>query len=312
MNTLAKIMVAYYKDEQIPNCRVWPKDIFEPWDVTFNLNSSLLEYDLLKKIRDDGVMNRFKYTGLMSHSAYGKLAMTPDYVRAEIQEGMDNDVDAILINPAIACNAFFRNGIEQAQLIGQNKIEFIFNRIGFDNITSVNLPYHTFIMCSYIIAKSTFWEKYFELVDDVLSKADYLSEIDDEFKNAYYGNANYRVRANNYDYRPFIIERIPQILLATEAFKIKYIESTKAVFARKFGHRAKAIHSLYELKKKCLESEEANDSWEKIRKPFIINQAQLYKLVTAGEFGRSKQQEEKNMAYFYDGNLQSDPVRKAA
>lgn len=312
MNPTAKIMVAYYKDEQIANCQVWPKDIFEPWNVKFNLNSSLLEYDLLKKMRDDGVMNRHKYTGLMSHSAYGKLAMSPDYVRAQIQEGFDNDVDAILINPAIACNAFFRNGIEQAQLIGQNKIDYIFNELGFENISSVNLPYYTFVMCSYIIAKNTFWEKYFELVDGILSKAEYLSENNNEFNDAYFGNANYRVRVNNYDYRPFVIERIPQILLATENFSIKYIESTKEVFARKFGYRAKAIYSLYELKKKCLESEEANESWEKIRKPFIINQAQLYKSVTAGEFGRSKQQEDKNMAYFYDDNLQNEPIKKAA
>ena len=95
MNPLAKIMVTYYKDEQIANFKVWPKDIFEPWNVKFNMNISLLEYDLLKKMRNDGVMNRHKCTGLMSHSAYGKLAMSPDYVRAQIQDGFDNDVDAI-------------------------------------------------------------------------------------------------------------------------------------------------------------------------------------------------------------------------
>lgn len=303
MNTTAKIKVAYYKDEQLPNCQIWPSDMFEPWDVRFNLNSPLLEFDLLKTMRQGGIMDQYKYSGLMSHSAYGKLAMSPEYVRAEIEDGIQNDVDAILINPAIACNAFFKNGIEQAQLIGQDKMAFIFDKLGFKNIVNINLPHYTFVMCSYIIAKKSFWDKYFDIVNKIIEKAESLGSVDPDFYEAYFSHANYKVRANNYDYRPFVIERIPQIIFSTNDFKIKYIESPKEVFARKFGHRAKAIYSLYELRKKSETSHEAYEIWEKIRRPFTINQAILYKTVTFGEFGITKKQQEINLQYYNSGEL---------
>ena len=311
MNTSAKIMVAYYKDEQLPNCNVWPSDIFEAWDVRFNLNSRLLEYDLLKKMQSEGIMSNNKYSGLMSHSAFDKLAMRPEYVRAQIQDGIDKDVDAILINPEIGCNAFFKNGIEQAQLIGQDKIEYIFKQLGFNEITKVNLPYYTFVMCTYIIAKESFWNKYFKIVDTLLGVAESAGRMNIEFANAYYGHANYRARVNNYDYRPFMIERIPQLMLSTSNYKIKYIESTKEVFAKKFGRMAKAIHAMYELKKKCYQSEEANKIWENTRKQFVTNQALLYRKVTIGEFWRTKQQEKLNLEYYKDDQLLNEPMRSS-
>lgn len=312
MTTSAKIMVAYYKDEQLPNCHVWSDEMFEPWDVKFNLGSPLLEFDLLKTMRSNGIMDQYQYSGLMSHSAYGKLAMSPEYVKAEIEDGIKNDVDAILLNPAIACNAFFKNGIEQAQLIGQDKISLIFDKLGFQNIENINLPYYTFVMCSYIIAKKSFWDKYFEIVSQIIESAESMSAHDLEFSEAYFGHANYRVRVNNYDYRPFVIERIPQIIFATNNFKIKYVESTKEVFARKFGYRAKAIYSLYELKKQSDDSNEAYAMWEKIRKPFTVNKANLYKAVTVGEFGRTRKQEEENLQYYDSGELLSTPKMKVS
>ena len=300
-------MVAYYKDEQLPNCQMWSSDMFEPWDVRFNINSPLLEFDLLKTMRENDIMERYEYSGLISHSAFEKLAMSTKYVQAEIEDGIKNDVDAILINHAIGCNAFFKNGIEQAQLIGHDKMALIFDKLGFKDIQNINLPHNTFVMSSYIIAKKKFWTIYFDMVNQIIKFSESLAILDSEFYEAYFGNANYRVRANNYDYRPFVIERIPQIIFSTNDLKIKYVESTKEVFARKFGHRAKAIYNLYELKKKSEVSHEAYQLWEKIRQPFIINQASLYKAVTAGEFGRTKKQEAYNLKYFDSGEFLNSP-----
>jgi hypothetical protein len=302
MENKVKILVAHYRPEHLTGATMWSESIFTPWDVQFNVGSKLLEFDLLKKMRNDMIMENNEYSGLISHSAYTKLAMPTKYLSKQIQDGIDNNVDAILINPAIACNAFFKNGIEQAQLIGQNKIEYLFTRLGLGDYASATLPYYSFIMCSYIIAKKQFWESYFDYVDAILAKAENIANEDEMFKKAYFGESDYKVK-KGFDYRPFIIERIPQILINKFNMKIKYVESPKLTFAIKFGPNAKLIHELYRLKKRVLKDSAEFEVWNKFRQPFLMNNALCYKITARGEFYRSADQVKYNMNFIENGDF---------
>ena len=302
MKNKVKILVAHYRPEHIKGATIWPEPMFMPWDVRFNIGSKLLEFDLLKNMRNNQIMDNNEYSGLISHSAYSKLAMPTKYLCDQIQDGIDNDVDAILINPAIACNAFFRNGIEQAQLIGQNKMEDLFTRLGFGDYVNATLPYYSFIMCSYIIAKKQFWDVYFDFVEEILSNAKKIANKEEAFAKAYYGESDYKLKTG-FDYRPFIIERIPQILINKFNMKLKFVESPKMTYAVKFGPNAKLIHQLYELKKLVLDDPDKFKIWDEFRQPFLMNQALCYKITSRGEFNRSQEQLKENIKFIKDGEF---------
>ena len=303
MEKKVKVLVSHYQPQHMAGATLWPKDMFTPWDVRFNLGSKLLEFDLLKKIRSERVMDNNDYSGLISHSAFEKLALPLDYLENEIQDGLNNEVDVILINPAIGCNAFFKNGIEQGQLIGQNKMGFLFNRLGFSDYATITLPYYSFIMCSYIIATKSFWDVYFDFVEGVLDDAQRIAKDDNNFAQSYFGDSNYKIKPGLFDYRPFIIERLPQILITKFGMKIKYIESPKATFAVKFGHTAKLIYDMYQLKKLGMHEPEKLDLWNKIRQPFLAHEALCYKIATRGEFSRTPGQAQENMRYIHNGDF---------
>lgn len=303
MHNNLKILVSHYKDEQWTDANSWPREFFEPWDVRFNSKSKLLEFDLFKRMRSNRIIDTFKYSGLISHSAMGKLAMPIDYICDQIAEGIESEVDIITLNPAHACNAFFKNGIEQAQLIGQDKMMLLFKKLGFSDLVVQPLPYYSFVMCSYFIAKKDFWDYYFDCIEAVLSNAETLVHHDEVFRNAYYGDSNYKIKPGQFDYRPFIIERLLQIILSTKKFKIKYIEPEKLTYAIKFGYRAKLIYNMYQLKKLAFESKENENLWEELRAPFLLNNALLYKITSHGEFYRSNLQMQENMTYFHDGEF---------
>jgi len=297
---IIKTLVAYYQDNQIHEATRWKSDDFEPWDVSFNVDSKLLEYDLLQRMRNDGIFDKYKYAGLLSHSAYMKLGMDPTYVQAQIKDGIDNDVDLILLNPAIACNAFFKNGVEQGQVVCHSNLNYIFSALGYRDFAESVLPYYSFIMCSYIIAKKKFWDVYFQEVDAILSKAISLAEESAEFQEAYFGDSNYKLKPNRFDYRPFVIERMPQIMLNMNNYKIKYIESTKETFALKFGQNAKLVYTMHKLKQHAHESPAFRSKWDEIRRPFLQNGGLSYKMACPWEFHRSQGQAVENLRYLKD------------
>ena len=300
---LIKTLVAYYQADHLDGATRWQSKDFEPWDVRFNGESKLLEYDLLKRMRADGVFEKNRYAGLLSHSAFMKLGMDASYVQEQIQDGINNDVDLIILNPAIACNAFFKNGIEQGQTVCHSNLSYIFNKLGYQVLSESVLPYYSFIMCSYIIGKEQFWDVYFREVDAMLSRAGAIAEQDENFKEAYFGNSNYKLKPNRFDYRPFVIERMPQMLLSQYNFKIKYIESQKKTFALKFGQNAKLVYTMYKLKQHAHESSSYRDKWNEIRKPFIQNGGLSYKMACPWEFQRTHGQAEENLKYLRELEL---------
>jgi hypothetical protein len=245
----------------------------------------------------EGVFEKNRYAGLLSHSAFMKLGMDSNYVQEEIQDGIDHDVDSILLNPAIACNAFFKNGIEQGQIVCHKNLNYIFTVLGCQDIAASVLPYYSFIMCPYMIGKSEFCDKYFQNIDAILSRAECIAHENVTFKDAYFGDSNYKLKPNRFDYRPFIIERMPQILLSEYKFKIKYIESPKKTFALKFGKNAKLLYTMSKLKQRAHESILYRNKWNEIRQPFIQHGGLSYKMACPWEFHRTQGQAGENIRY---------------
>jgi hypothetical protein len=280
-----KILVSYFDKAQMPYCDIWPKDFFEPWDVGFNLKSKFLELDLLNKMYSDGVMSNYEYSGLISHSAYEKLAMDPTYIKNEIINGISHDVDVILINPSVATCAFFRNTIEQGQCY-HNQMAYIFDRLGFNSIINSIFPYYTHVVSSYVIGTKKFWDIYFEEVNIILDKINYLNINDKYFNKIFNSSANY-TRKINLTYAPFVIERMMQVILNKHQFKIKYIEHTNESLIFKFKSQSIIIQELYNLRKKIHNSNNDLLLWEAIRRPFLIENGKHYKELTRGDLHRN-------------------------
>lgn len=280
-----KVLVSYFDKAQIPYCDIWPKDFFEPWDVSFNLNSKFLELDLLTRMYSNGVMNNNVYSGLISHSAYEKLAMDPAYIKNEIIDGISNDVDVILLNPSVATCAFFRNTIEQGQCY-HNQLAYIFDKLGFNSLLDSILPYYTHIVSSYVIGTKKFWEVYFEEINIILDKINYLTLNDYSFKKIFNSSANYS-RKINLTYAPFVIERMMQVIINKHQFKIKYVEHNNESLEFKFKSRHIIIRELYNLRKNIHNSNSDLLKWEEFRRPFLLENGKLYKKISDGDLHRN-------------------------
>lgn len=270
-----KIRVSWYDESQKPFLDELDDKVFEPWDVSFNAKSDLLELDLFRKLLDE---NPFEteddLVGVFSWKFLRKSGVPYDHLMAEIAKARRKEVDAIVLNPAIANNALFANGLEQGIACGHGGFKVVFPKLELGQITKSLLPVDTFCMSSYIIANRAFWRDLVRFLDVYLDIADRLAKTDEEFKKVYFASAGYH-RNRKFDHRPFMVERLVQLFLNTRMYNVHYLHPTEEWLGNKFGDKAEIVDKLYHLKRVSLNNSLLLKEWMQVRHPIVSDWPKL-------------------------------------
>ncbi|WP_338185476.1 hypothetical protein [Thalassospira tepidiphila] len=253
--------------------------VFEPWDVSFNAKSDLLELDLFRKLLEE---NPFEtpddLVGVFSWKFLKKSGVPYEYLMAEIAKARRKEVDAIVLNPVIASNALFANGLEQGVVSGHRGFNVIFPKLELAPVMKSLLPVDTFCMSSYVVAKRSFWRDLVRFLDLYLGIAERIAKADEEFKKVYFGSAGY-YRNPKLDHRPFLVERLVQLFLNTRIYNVHYLHPTEEWLSGKFGDKAETVDRLYHLKRVAQNNSLLLKEWMQARHPIVSTPSRLSEFI---------------------------------
>lgn len=272
--TPVRVHVAYYRAEQREGLDSLESRLFKPWDVRFNLGSRLLEFDLFKVLLEKSPAHR-KYWGVFSWKFLRKSGFEPQYVARQIDRGVRNGADVIVLNPAVASNALFRNVFEQGQTCGHAFMTTVAKATGLEKFVDTLMRHDTFAMSSYVVGTRGFWTEYVNFVEAYLEGAQELVDRSPTFDRIFLGSAGYW-RDPSFDYRPFMVERLLQVFLHLRRPKVHYIEPDDALFERKFREGAGLIRELYRLKKASASGTKFLREWESARSQVLKDRQALF------------------------------------
>lgn len=274
-----KIRVSWYDDSQKPFLDELDEKVFEPWDVRFNAKSDLLELDLFRKLLEENPFETENdLVGVFSWKFLKKSGIPYEHLMAEIAKARRKEVDAIVLNPVIASNALFANGLEQGVASGHRGFNVIFPKLELGQVMKSLLPVDTFCMSSYIVAKRSFWRDLVRFLDLYLDIAERLAKTDEEFRKVYFGSAGY-YRNPKLDHRPFLVERLVQLFLNTRIYNVHYLHPTEEWLNNKFGDKAETVDRLYHLKRVAQNNSLLLKEWMQARHSIVSDPSRLSEFV---------------------------------
>lgn len=271
-----RVHVAYYRPDQLGSVGIVDPELFVPWNVEFNRGSRLLEFDLFKVLLDKAPSHR-QYWGVFSWKFLGKSGMEADDVTRHIRAGVKAGSDVILLNPAVASNALFRNVFEQGQVCGHAHMEMVARATGLAPFVETLMRHDTFAMSSYVVGTRAFWHEYVDFAQAYLDGAEELVSRSPTFSSIFMGSAGYW-RDPSFDYRPFMVERLLQVFLHLRRLKVRYMEPDEQLFRRKFGDEADALLRVYRLKQQATKSPQKASQWEAERQQWLTDRARLFRV----------------------------------
>lgn len=236
--------------------------------------SRFYEFDLLRKVYGEQTSDEVALIGVMSSKASVKLGITWRELIDVINKNV-NQYDLLVFNPMYANNGLFLNGFEQGHLVGHTKFSYICSRLGLSVIfQKLGNPF-CFSMCNYFLASRSILKSYFLFVDYWISRVDLLAGADSEFKDAYFGSADYwKNRDLNYD--NFFVERLLELFLSTQVIKYFYFLPSLSVLEKKFSDRASTVSTLLNLKVLFHISGNRDESWM-LHRLNVIQERQLFR-----------------------------------
>jgi len=271
-----RIHVAHYRADQLDFVGKVDPALFVPWSEEFNRKSRLLEFDLFKVLLERSPSHR-RYWGVFSWKFLGKSGMDPAEVTRQIRAGVKAGADVIVLNPAVASNALFRNVFEQGQVCGHVHMETVAKATGLGSFVDTLMRHDTFAMSSYVVGTRSFWREYVDFAQAYLDGAQELVSRSESFRSIFMGSAGYW-RDTSFDYRPFMLERLLQVFLHLRRLKVRYLEPDEALFRRKFGDEADALLRVYRLKQQATKSPQKASQWEAERQQWITDRARLFRV----------------------------------
>jgi hypothetical protein len=203
-----KIFQAYYQDDQKKELS---SDLIHLDTRKFNANTPLLEYDIFQRLREHGDF------GLVSWKF--KIKSNIDFPKEQVHELLKT-WDAVIINPFSGIEAVSYNCWQSHVSLIPTVADVVDCQQYMDDIA----------FCSFIIAKKSWWDKYFTFMDSKL-KTLHLDQ-----------SAHYSMNSN-LSMKPFVIERF--LNYCTEgAYLWQY---SKQNYIDKFGNDN--FYKLKQLKK---------------------------------------------------------------
>lgn len=268
-----KIYQAYMDEEQ----RAFVCAGAVPFDAAANCAPGTREYELFKQLHADPARQQHAEPwGLVSwkfeHKAPIGFPVFQEFCRAAFAAG----ADCAFINPMIGNEAVYANVWEQGIHCGHKGIEkvayFLQEKLGVRIATPNDV--NTFAFCNYFVARSHFWDAYFEFIDRALELLDAEAIKGSEVGLIYSGNGHYE-RDASAAMRVFIIERLfSSYLLQLDGRKIAAYAPTANDYNSKFGARlGDLLWNLSRVKQRAIATNDATlyGIWDRQRTTLLAD-----------------------------------------
>lgn len=211
-------------------------DVVIPLDASDNVGDNKFEYDLFKKIESKYPELKQEPWGMVSWKFQHKTLISTQKFYEFAEKKFSEGYDCVFINPMIGNESLFLNVWEQGNMFhtGMDKIlDFIKENITEPKMNDF-MGKNLFTFCNYFIATPSFWEKYFQFVDNIISKLEIEASNNSEIGKIYSKSHEYRY---SYDVslKPFIVERLLSSFMVCSEFNCIGYEYSQSDYDKKFG-----------------------------------------------------------------------------
>ncbi|WP_454918462.1 glycosyltransferase family 1 protein [Xanthobacter sediminis] len=270
--------VIVYQPYAGPEQRSLVHDLAIPFDLSFNSDPEVREYEILKALhahhRAVG-LDKGAFWGLLSNKFEIKSASSFPAFLDEARSARTQGADCYLYNPMIGCASIYLNVHEHARFSGQPGIEAVLQHLA-DIRYPVGEPQGTnkFFLRNYVCGNETFWTGYFRFCDTVIAKLNAQAAKGTPAGVAYRGAGSQPGEASAI-MRSAVVERLLGYYMeqaAERGLKIVAHQPTGEDFEWKFGRRMGGLlHRLYDLKQTAIDEDNANaaQAWSEGRLPLV-------------------------------------------
>jgi hypothetical protein len=247
---------------------------FMPLDNSQSEHPEWYEFwPMLSYLRQNGLPRYGDWLGFLSPRFTSKTGVTGEALFGLIQN-LSHEYDALIVSHQDWDQiAYFQNSFEQADHwhpdLSKYSQDFLDHAgVKLDIRSHVGTANNT-IFCNYIIAKADYWAEWQEMAEKLLA---YVRDNPHPSAAKLRGRTSYVSETNQVPARAFIQERLANIILANDLYRVAFIDAglstpTNDVLFADTGRNRKLLNTLNVLKQEYLNTRDTDylDMFHKLR-----------------------------------------------